>query len=654
LKRGAIAFGHDVTADYEKARRREWILTNGLGGYASSTIIGANTRGYHGLLVASLPPPLTRLLLLSKVEEELHISGEQYQLSVNKYPGVIHPKGNQYLEEFRMDPLPSFQYRAGEAALRKTVFMLQGQNTTVITYELVGSLSPVQLILRPLVNCRGFHGRTRENAGWVFSQESSDEGVRIDPYEGSPRLYLMSDRGKYKPAGSWYRNMIYDEEAERGLEDREDHYSPGSFEFELESGDIVSFAASVNPFDSFSPASWLRMERERMIDLLRPEGHENVLLQWLVSAADQFIVRLPGTNEKTIVAGYHWFGEWGRDAAISLPGLTLARGRFEEAKDIIQRFLEKERKGLIPLALWEGGGATYSSVDTSLWFIYAAYKHFTYTREIDFIEEIYPQLKDAMEWYMRGTDFGIRMAEDGLVESKPRQEALTWMDARLDGIPVTPRMGKCVEVNALWYNDLRVMEHLSREIGESSETFKRLSQKVWESFNDSFWYEEGGYLYDCVDGEERDTSIRPNQILAISLTFPALARERWRSVMTIVERHLLTPYGLRTLAPQDPRYCGRYVGGPKERDASYHNGTVWTWLMGPYITAYVRSGGMPNDHLILTILEAFSHHMHEAGLGTVSEIFDGDAPHEPRGCIAQAWSVGELLRAYREDLAMNP
>jgi predicted glycogen debranching enzyme len=436
--------------------------------------------------------------------------------------------------------------------------------------------------------------------------------------------------------------MVYDLETERGLPDRDDHFSPGIFKTTLRDKNIFSIVAS---FDIPNLTNEAALDEASKTKLIQSSG--NHLLDWLIHSSDQFTVKLPdGTS--TIIAGYHWFGEWGRDAAIALPGLLLTTGRFDEAKNVIRRFLNKSKNGLVPV-YFENESAHYASIDTSLWLIYSAYKYFEYTSDLRFLREIYPKLVEIIEWYRRGTDYS-KMAEDFLLEAKSGEHCLTWMDARVDGAPVTPRRDKCVEVNALWYNALRSVEELSKRLGEEPEPYSALASNIQSSFNEVFWYNDCSYLYDCVDDERGDPSIRPNQIFAISLPFPVLWRERWGSVFKNVERNLLTLYGLRSLSPSDPRYCGVCSGSSSDRDTAYHNGTVWAWLVGPFISAYVKLGWSPNSVMIRHILHAFDQHLSEAGLGNVSEVFDGDAPHRPRGCITQAWSVGELLRVISEDL----
>ena len=633
----AIVFKRDVAADYSKAKDKEWIITNGLGGYASSTIIGANTRAYHGLLVASLHPNIRRLLLLSKLEEEVILDDERHALSVNRYPDTIYPDGDKYLVEFRLDPLPHYFYQVGEINIEKTIDMLPGHNTSIISYKYDTPRS-FELIIRPLINSRDFHSRTKEKSGLAFTQHPIPCGVRIDSNFEAQSLYLRSSSGVYESSEAWYRNMVYDLEAERGLNDREDHFNPGLFKATLKGQGLFKIVASTDTSDN--------------TNLTTPSAGAyssgNHLRDWLIHSSNHFTVKHPDEG-CTIVAGYHWFGEWGRDAAIALPGLLLTTGRYEEAKDVLNRYLKNTRNGLSPVYFDETEKPHYGSIDTSLWLIYSAYKYYQYTSDLKFIREIYPMLKEIIEGYQRGTDYSS-LASDFLLEAKSGEYSLTWMDARVDGIPATPRNGRCVEVNALWYNSLRSVDELSKRLGEDPEPYKKLSSSVQSSFNKVFWNSEGNYLYDCVGDEGGDKSIRPNQIFSISLPFPVLRRDRWSSVIKNVEQHLLTPYGLRTLSPEDPHYYRMCSGSPRDRDLAYHNGTVWAWLAGPFISAYVKLGGSPSSAIIRNILQAFDQHLSEAGIGYISEVFDGDSPHRPRGCIAQAWSVGELLRVISEDL----
>jgi len=632
----AITFEADTLDDYSKARSKEWLVTNQLGGYASSTITGANTRGYHGLLVASLGPSMRRTLLLSKLEESVTINDVYYQLSVNKYPRVIHPEGHRYLKEFRLDPNPHFIYEVGGVTVTKTVYMPSKYNCTITTYE-ADTPRSIQFLVKPLVTNRGFHSRLREDSGVAFTQHPGAKGLSLESNKSPTKLFMLSNFGVYEPSETWYKNLVYDEETERGLDDREDLFSPGYFKANLERGKKYRIVASADaPTPEFeAPPSIQNTDNFSLHD-------------WLTHAAGQFIVNLPDGG-CTIIAGYHWFGEWGRDAAISLPGLLLTSKRYEEAKKVLRRFLSQTQDGLTPNLITEEGEQTYTSIDASLWMIYAAYKYYTYTGDQQFLKEIYPKLSNIITCYQRGNAC-VKTSDDGLLESTQRESSFTWMDARVDGAPVTPRVGKCVEVNALYYNALRSLEVFARSLGHPSELYAALASDVKKTFDYTFWYTRGGYLYDCVGEDGPDASIRPNQILSLSLPFTVLERAKGGSLLEVVEHNLLTPYGLRTLSPSDPRYRGTCTGTPSSRDSSYHNGTVWPWLTGSYITARTRLGLSLDTYLVGHILNHFKQHLYDAGLGSVSEIFDGDPPHRPRGCIAQAWSVGELLRIYAEDL----
>jgi predicted glycogen debranching enzyme len=642
----SITFGRDVLGNYERSKSKEWLVTNGLGGYASSTVIGANSRAYHGLLVAGLQPDLTRVLLLSKLEEELRTAEGSFSLSTNHYPGLLYPEGFRHLKGFELAPDPTWSYSVDGMTVRKVVSMPQGLNAVIVSYALEEGEGAAELTIKPLVNHRGFHGRTSEGNGLSFSQEFAGSAVRVDASAGPPSLYLKCDRGIYEGTGVWYRNMLYDEEEERGYPNAEDHFNPGLFRARLDVGETVTLTASVE-----AP------EVVHDVPLPPPstEGYSSrieapvALLAWLKLASRQFIVTPPGTDDLTVVAGYHWFGEFGRDAAVSVPGLFLATGRAESAKAVFRRFFKNQRGGLLPVLIDEGD-RSWASVDTSLLFVYAVKKYWDRTKDTAFLKEVWGGLTSIMESYWKGTDFGIRMAEDGLIESRSEDLPVTWMDTAVRGAPTVRRLAKSVEVNALWYNALRSMEALGRAAGEPDQRYLAMAKKVKGSFNHEFWYEEGGYLLDSVDGERRDVSIRPNQVFAISLPFPVLAAQRWNRVLHVVEEHLYTPYGLRSLSPGDANYKGVYFGGPDQRDYAYHNGTAWSWLAGPYITAATKARSGPRDALVKKMLNAFLGHVADAGLGSISEIFDGNAPHLPRGAIAQAWSVAELLRTYDEDL----
>lgn len=652
-----ILFDRNISGNFNKAIEKEWLETNGLGGYASSTIIGVNTRGYHGLLVSAIKPPAHRMVTLSKVEETVIIDGRRYEISCNQYPGAIYPEGYKYLDSFRLDPFPTFKYVLEGAVIEKSVFMVHKSNTVFVVYKFTEASKPVSIEIRPLVACRDFHSRMHEYYSTDINVQNENDSVSITM--NGVRLSLLLRDGIYRDSSYWYKNLEYVIEAQRGQESHEDLYSPGYFTHELKQGEDISLIASTeNP-------SLFDLETSRSHELNRRHIiTENPLLEsipedlryctsCLLKSADQFIVKRD--DYPSIIAGYHWFGDWGRDTMISLPGLTLATEKYEIAKDILKNFARYCDRGMLPNCFPESGEQPqYNSADASLWFIYAVKKYFDYTDDLLFIEsELFDVIKDIILNYREGTRYNIHADDDGLIYAGEEGTQLTWMDAKIGDLVVTARRGKVVEINALWYNALRTMEELFNKLGYhgSAQKYTHLAEKTKESFNETFWNEKGGYLYDYVDDGYFDNSIRPNQIFAISLPYQVLIQERAKSVLEIVQRELLTPYGLRTLSTNDKKYMGQYNGDQYSRDMAYHQGTVWAWLLGHFITAYVNVNGQDKQTLdfVKSLLVNLTHsHLIDAGLGTVSEIFDGDPPHHPKGCIAQAWSIAEILRALVE------
>jgi predicted glycogen debranching enzyme len=652
-----IEFTQEVCANLDEALRREWVETNGLGGFASSSIVGLNTRRYHGLLVAATKPPVGRFVMLSKLEETLVVDGRRFELSANQYPGVVHPRGHVYLQGFRLDPFPVFIYSVEGVELEKSVFMVQGENTTAVRYEVKtdgDALADVRLEVRPLIAFRDYHSTTHENGALNPEVASEDSLLTIRPYQDLPALYFAHDAEEFDGAHWWNRNLVYAAERERGLDYAEDLFSPFALTFHMKARTRAAVVASTERRDVRRVEEYRRAEVARRADVLArsPSGEEFV--RTLTAAADQYVVaRAEG---KTVIAGYQWFSDWGRATMIALPGLTLVTGQTEVAKSILLEFAGHVDRGMLPNRFPDAGEAPeYNTVDATLWFFEAVRATLSYTNDYEFVRrDLYGVLKDIVEWHERGTRYRIHVDVDGLLFAGEEGVQLTWMDARAGGREVTPRTGKPVEIQALWYNALRVMESLAHEFGfgEDERKYGASAARTRASFERQFWNEEAGCLYDVVDGEVRDLSIRPNQIIAASLTHSMLSGERARRVVEVIERELLTPYGLRSLTQGDPRYAGRYEGGPEARDAVYHQGTVWAWLLGPFITAYVKAHGrsLKSKQQAAEWLAPLREHLKEAGLGHVSEIFDGDAPHTPRGCIAQAWSVAELLRAAVEDV----
>ena len=652
-----IEFGEDICRDLREATAREWLETNGLGGFASSTVAGLNTRRYHGLLVAATQPPVGRTALLSKLEETLFVAGRRYELSANQYPGAVHPQGHLLMSRFRLDPFPVFTYRAEGFELEKAVVMLHGENTTCVRYSLRridSGEADVRLEVRPLIAFRDYHALTHENSA-LDSRVHVEEGLlTVAPYESLPALHFAHEGGEVETEGYWYRNFVYAEEQARGLDATEDLFSPFALKFNLTSDSSVFIIASTERRDAGRAGKLIRAEVERRKVVLESSPSNDEAVRALTAAADQYVVARG--SQKTVIAGYHWFGDWGRDTMIALPGLTLVTGRFDVARSILAEFARHVSQGMLPNRFTEAGEAPeYNTVDATLWYFEAVRALVAYTGDAEFVRaNLYPVLRDIIEWHQRGTRYGIHVDEDGLLAAGVEGAQLTWMDAKVGERVITPRHGKPVEIQALWYNALRTMEEFAHEFGFVADEGKYagMASRARDSFNQQFWNEEAGCLYDVVSGGVGNASLRPNQIFAVSLHHTMLSAERTRRVVEAVERELLTPYGLRSLAPSDPQYSGRYGGGPAERDAVYHQGAVWAWLIGPFVTAYLKVHGRTSETVRRTqdLLAPLVAHLKEACLGHVSEIFEGDAPHAPRGAVAQAWSVAELLRTLMEDV----
>jgi predicted glycogen debranching enzyme len=647
-----IELGQEARGNLDEALKREWLETNSLGGFASSTIVGLNTRRYHGLLVAATKPPVGRMVLLSKLEETLVVNGERYDLSSNQYPGAIHPQGYQYLKSFQLDHFPVYTYEVAGVVIEKAVFMAHGENTTVVQYKRrrkSRTVKDCRLEIRPLVAFRDYHSTTHENDAINSHVEISDGLATIKPYADLPELYFAHDADELELAGYWYRNFEYRVERERGLDFVEDLFNPFVLKFDLTGKAAVSIIASTTQ-QKIGDANKLRKaERARREKIVKSAPAKDELVRALTCAADQFIVARG--EQKTVIAGYHWFSDWGRDTMIALPGLTLTAGRYDIARSILLEFAKHVDQGMLPNRFPDAGEQPeYNTVDATLWYIEAIRALVEHTGDYDFVREnLYEVLVEIINWHERGTRYRIHVDEDGLLFAGEAGVQLTWMDAKVGDWVVTPRIGKPVEIQALWHNALRSMEEFATRFGDqaNAERFGSMAARAKESFNRQFWNEEAGCLYDVVDGAQRDGSIRPNQIFAVSLRHPMLDAEASKRVIAVVERELLTPVGLRSLAASDPRYIGRYEGDMRSRDGAYHQGTVWAWLIGPFITAYLKAHGEGKAarKRARAWLAGFGDHLSDACLGQVSEIFDGDAPHAPRGCVAQAWSVAEILRA---------
>ncbi len=648
-----IAFDKTITRDFEEAVKREWLETNGLGGWASSTIIGAHTRRYHGLLVAATRPPAGRMVLLSKLDETIVASEGRFDLGCNCYPNTVHPRGYQYLQGFAKDLFPRFEYEAGGIHIQKTIVAIHGENTTLLLYEIHGAPSPFSFELRPLVAGRDYHSLAHANDAICLEACFQDGIFHVQPYDGVPDLFISVPGATFEAHPDWYFNFEYPVERDRGLDFHEDLFSYGIFKVPLDQGQKLAVIISTqNPSDQDALELYER-EKHRRQELIGNPTAKNDISNALTLAADQFVVQRGG-NLRTIIAGYHWFTDWGRDTMIALPGITLATGRYEDAKKILRAFAGSVSQGMLPNRFPDRDEVPeYNTIDATLWFFVAIDKYFRYTQDKAFVrDELMPVLQEIIQWHDRGTRYNIHVDADGLLYAGHQGVQLTWMDAKVGDWVVTPRQGKAVEINALWYNALRIFANILIMFDKSDDAleYEKRADQVKKSFNEGFWYEQGQYLYDYIDGDYQETAIRPNQIFAISLPFPLLNEERAKSVLRVVEEKLLTTFGLRSLAPEHPDYRPQYGGDPISRDSAYHQGTVWAWLIGPFISALVRVKGSAGKEQAKGILEKMGTHLSDAGIGTISEIFDADAPHAPRGCIAQAWSVAEILRAYVEEV----
>ncbi len=653
-----IRLDRDKCGDLNSAQDLEWLETNGLGGFASSTITGLNTRRYHGLLIAATQPPVGRLTMLSKLEETIVTGGRRYEVSTNQYPGTVYPRGYEFLVEFRLDPFPIFVFAIDDLVIEKSVFMIDGKNTTVVHYTVsAASGAPpddLSLEIRPLIACRDYHSTTRENSALNPNLKIEAGLISINPYQDVPTLSFAHDDAIVEPAGVWYRRMQYERERERGLDFEEDLFNPFALTLDLRQERALVVSTEALCADAAGRAGEYRSaEIERRSKIVAHLPSDTDLVQALATAADQFIVARG--EEKSIIAGYHWFCDWGRDTMIALPGLTLATRRYEVAKSILLAFAGVVDRGMLPNRFPDAGEQPeYNTVDATLWYFEAVRALREHTGDDEFVRTLYPVLAEIIDWHERGTRYRIRIDGDGLLHSGEDGFQLTWMDAKVGDWVVTPRIGKPVEIQALWYNALTIMKELASRFGDKrgEQRYRRMARAAKTSFNTSFWNAEAGCLYDVIDDHYRDESIRPNQIFAVSLPHSMLSRDMAKRVMAVVERELLTPWGLRSLSPADPQYRGRYRGSPLERDGAYHQGTVWAWLIGPFITAYLKVNGRSRKTLRQAEewLQGFESHLGDAGLGQMSEVFDGAPPHHPGGCIAQAWSVAELLRVAVEEV----
>lgn len=655
---------------------REWLVANSLGGYASGTVAGVASRRYHGLLIAALPAPLGRQMMLNHLSELVRLpDGTTARLGgEERVGGVLEVHGAAYLTEFRLDMgLPVWRYELDGTIIEKRVLLPHGQNTVHVQYVLARGAS-VRLKLRPAIQFRLHDASVGHEPSSPYTVTAMEHRYEVTSSSGLPplRLYVHGQRQAFTVESNALPNVLYRVEKSRGYDSQGNLWSPGYFRADLTDEHPVTLVASTESWETIlalKPDEALGAEHERRQRLLA-SAHPAVRSgppQQLVLAADQFIItpagrvedaaraRAAGEEIRTVIAGYHWFTDWGRDTMISLEGLTLTTGRQVEAGYILRTFAHYIRDGLIPNMFPEGESeGLYHTADATLWYFHAIDRYVAATDDRATLHLLLPKLQGIVEHHLRGTRFGIGVdPKDGLLRQGAAGYQLTWMDAKVGDWVVTPRRGKAVEINAIWYNALRLLEGwLRTEKGTGApDTLAEHANRTRRSFNERFWFAEGGYLYDVVDGEQGDDSAcRPNQLFAVSLKHPVLDASRWPAVLDVVSGQLLTPVGLRSLAPGHPDYKARYDGDLRARDAAYHQGTVWAWLIGPFIDTWLKVH--PDDHAgARRFLQGFVAHLEDACIGSISEVFDAEEPFTPRGCVAQAWSVAEVLRCWANTAA---
>ncbi|WP_445637319.1 Glycogen debranching protein [Nostoc sp. DSM 114161] len=654
-----IEFGREICGNLDIAESREWLVTNGIGGYASGTVAGLLTRRYHGLLVAALQPPLGRTLLLAKLDETVLYGDRFYSLHTNRWAdGTVSPHGYLQIEHFSLEgTVPLWRFAVADALLEKRIWMQQAANTTYVQYTLRRASQPLKLTLKAMVNYRDYHSDTHNYNDWQMSVEQVEQGICVTAYPDAVPIYLLTDRASASPVHDWYYNFDLAVERYRGLSDKEDHLHAATFEVALNVGESITFVASTHKQPELNGEAALKHRHileQKLIGLWKSNRPLNAAdspawVNHLVLAADQFIVDRSVPEDvygKTIIAGYPWFSDWGRDTMISLPGLTLATGRPEIARSILRTFARHVDQGMLPNRFPDAGQTPeYNTVDATLWYFEAIRAYYNATEDNDLLMELFPVLADIIDWHCRGTRYNIRLdATDGLLYAGDKGVQLTWMDAKVGDWVVTPRIGKPIEVNALWYNALRTMAKFARLIGKPHQEYQAIADRAQIRFS-RFWNQETGYCYDVLDTPDGDdASARPNQIFTVSLPESPLTPAQQKAVVDVCGQMLLTSHGLRSLAPNHPQYQGKYGGNQYQRDGGYHQGTVWGWLLGSFVLAHLRVYKNPKQ--ARQFLQPMANHLTAHGIGSLSEIFDGDAPMTPRGCIAQAWTVAEVLRAW--------
>jgi predicted glycogen debranching enzyme len=633
----------DTCRDFARSSQLEWLDTNHTGAFAMGTAAGVNTRRYHSLLIASQHPPADRISVLSRVEETVSFGNKSFDLATAQYPGVVQPRGYSLLDEFRPDPLPAWRYNLEGVSLQKTVCLLDKEQSVLLCYR---ASQACQIRVRLMLSVRDYHSLSHQNNGLSATARFADGRCSFTPYQGMPALTVLHSGQSFQPDSQWYLNNEYLRELDRGLDFREDLYSPGSVVFDVPANTRVWLLASIEQ------TAWDRQLDNAAVDaIVASEIKRRTFRNPLSRALDQF--RVVRENDlPSLLAGYPWFTDWSRDILISLPALSKAGFPPAETKAILSMLLEQRSQGLLPNRFCDQQGhVEYNTVDATLWFFVAAYYYIQQSGDLEFLADtLYPAAVDIIQWHNRGTAFNIKNDPfDNLLFAGIPGVQLTWMDAKVGDYVVTPRIGKPVEINALWYNALKITAGWAATLGQPADWIQCSTQAndTRESFQRKFWNEKKGCLYDVLNAGGNDDSIRPNQMFSLSLPFPLLEREQAQAVVNVVRDALMTPFGLRTLAPGEPGYRGRYEGDILARDSAYHQGTVWPWLIGPFISAYLYAFGSNPLSLAYCngILENLEQGMTACCLGSLSEIYDGDEPQRPAGCPAQLWSVAQFILA---------
>jgi predicted glycogen debranching enzyme len=654
-----MRYGKNDFSNYKRGIEKEWLIANGRSGFAGTTIIGANSRKYHSLLNACLKSPDERYNILPKLEETIVVKGDTYPLTTTRFESHI-VEGYKNLQSFKYDGIPSYKYFVKGAFIEKRVTMEYGKNTTVVEYIVRASDNDVTLNYNPYLSFKN-PGQAGKKESLKFDREVTNNGFKLVPkIKKDVEINIFATEGTVSSKEERItENVHYDVDERTGDVYLEAFYVPGTISVTIPKNTIRKFyiIATIEKELNICPEEVFRSSRARIEELQAPFKNDNrIIAKYLPISADHFIVDRDSTNCKTVLAGYPWFLDWGRDTMIALPGLVLATGRLKEAKEILRSFTKYEKNGLIPNMFPDNGAEPlYNTVDASLWYIHCIYMYLLYSNDeksFEFVkEELYSTAKNIIEAYKNGTDFSIKMQDNHLISAGSGLDQVTWMDVRVNGIVVTPRHGCPVEINALWYNALKIMSILGNKLGDLNfNEYEELSEKVKESFAKEFWYEEGQYLYDTVNGKEKDPSLRPNQVWAISLPFTMLDIEKEKSVINKILEELYTPYGLRSLNQDHKDYNPIYIGELLDRDMAYHQGTTWSFPLGAFMSAYCKVNNYSEDSVefVDELLKDMENHINDDCIGGIAEILDGDSPHTPRGCYSQAWGVGEMLRVYYE------